>query len=90
VGGLLYVAFILVFFRKIIEFGQGAPKSVGLPALGIVAALLGGWIAAGQYAIGPTVWFIIGAISASRFGDERKRAQQVRGRALTPAYHPYK
>lgn len=80
VGGLLYVAFIIVFFRKIIEFGQGAPKSVGLPALGIVAALLGTWIAAGQYAIGPTVWFIIGAISASQFAIGG-RTLQVKSKA---------
>lgn len=89
VGGLLYVAFILVFFRKIIEFGQGAPKSVGLPVLGIVAALLGNWIAAGQYAIGPTIWFIIGAVSASQYGAQKVRAPQMQPKALAPAYRTY-
>jgi hypothetical protein len=61
-GGLLYLYIIFLVIRRAISFGRNAPKSLGLPALGLLAALAGGWMALGQYAIGPLVWFVIGAL----------------------------
>ena len=63
IGGLLYLYTIFLIVRRALAFGSFAPKYLGLPTLAILAAMGGGWIALGQYAIGPLVWFIIGVLS---------------------------
>jgi hypothetical protein len=68
VGGLLYLYTIYLVLRQALVFGRTAPKYLGLPALGILAALGGSWIAVGQYGIGPLVWFVIGSLS--RYGSQ--------------------
>jgi hypothetical protein len=63
IGGLLYLYIVYLVIRQALAFGRTAPKYLGLPTLGILAALGGSWIALGQYAIGPLVFFVIGTLS---------------------------
>lgn len=66
IGGLTYLATILLVLRRAIIFGRSSAKHLALPVLGILAAMGGGWIALGQYGIAPLVWFVIGALSRPR------------------------
>jgi hypothetical protein len=66
-GGFLYLYIILLIVRRTIYFGRNAPKAVGLPTLAVLAAMVGSWIALGQYAMGPLIWFMIGGLV--RFSD---------------------
>jgi hypothetical protein len=61
-GGLLYLYIVYLVVRRSIAFGRNAPKYLGLPTLALLAAVSGGWMALGQYAIGPLVWFVIGSL----------------------------
>jgi hypothetical protein len=63
VGGFLYLYIIYLVIRQALAFGRSAPKYLGLPTLSILVAMGGSWIALGQYAIGPLVWFVIGTLS---------------------------
>jgi hypothetical protein len=63
VGGLLYLYIVWIVLGQAVTFGRTAPKFLGLPALGILAALFGSWMAVGQYALTPLVWFVIGVLS---------------------------
>jgi hypothetical protein len=78
IGGLLYLYTIFLIVRQALAFGSTAPKYLGLPALAILAAMGGGWIALGQYGIGPLVWLVIGVLSRhsaiSRMPFRRTRA----------------
>jgi general stress protein CsbA len=87
IGGLLYLYTIFLVIRRAIAFGRIAPKYVGLPALAILAAMGGGWIALGQYGIGPLVWFVIGVLSrhAPRNASLPQRTEaisSIEGRSL--------
>jgi hypothetical protein len=62
VGGILYLVTIYLVVRRAISFGRTAPKYIGLPTLGLLAAMVGSWIALGQYGMGPLIWFVIGAL----------------------------
>jgi hypothetical protein len=66
IGGIIYLATILLVLKRAIVFGRSAPKYLALPALSLLAAMGGAWIALGQYGIAPLVWFVIGALSRSR------------------------
>jgi hypothetical protein len=66
IGGLTYLATIILVLRRAIIFGRSSAKHLALPVLGILAAMGGGWIALGQYGIAPLVWFVIGALSRPR------------------------
>jgi hypothetical protein len=67
VGGVLYLYTIYLVVRQALAFGRIAPRYIGLPAVAILAALVGSWIANGQYGIGPLVWFVIGFISRDSY-----------------------
>jgi hypothetical protein len=69
VGGLLYLLIIAMIVHRAVQFGRTAPRYLGLPALGLLASMLGGWNALGQYAIGPLIWFVIGALAYNRGGS---------------------
>ncbi len=60
---------------RLIRFARTAPKSLGLPTIAILAALIGAWIALGQYAISPLVWFLIGILS--RYGSAVRFQREV-------------
>jgi hypothetical protein len=75
IGGTVYLCTILMVLRQAIRFGRSASKSLALPTIGILAALVGSWIALGQYAISPLVWFLIGVLS--RYGASGKLPQET-------------
>ncbi len=87
IGGLLYVSAIFLIIRRAISFGQSAPKSLGLPAIAILASMGGAWIALGQYGMGPLLWFIIGCLV--RDTDQTSpKAVTIAGRATKVHPHP--
>lgn len=69
IGGMLYLAAVFFSARSAIRFARSAPKVIGLAVVGILVGLLGGWLLAGQYAIAPITWFLIGTVSR---GEERR------------------
>lgn len=69
VGGFLYLTTYFLVLRRAIAFGRTASKQLGLPAIGLLAAMGGSWIALGQYGIAPLIWFVIGTISRPRPGE---------------------
>ena len=66
IGGIIYLVTIFLVLKRAIVFGRSAPKYLGLPTLGLLAAMGGAWIALGQYGIASLVWFVIGALSRPR------------------------
>jgi hypothetical protein len=91
VGGLLYIYMIFLVIRRAIQFGRTAPGFIGLPALAILAAMGGSWIAQGQYGIGPIVWFVIGVIARNSVpavravGNKRSGVLMAAPRVARPA-----
>jgi hypothetical protein len=85
VGGLLYLYIIWNVCHQAIAFGRTAPKYLGLPALGILAALLGSWLASGQYALAPLSWFVIGVLSRH---SHRKASRLLTTDVIRPVQMP--
>ncbi len=77
IGGTLYLATVIIIVKQAIRFGRTADRSVGLPTLGILAALGGAWIAQGQYAIGPLAWFLIGVVARDSARDSALQQRQL-------------
>lgn len=65
-GGLLFLFIILLGFRLAFRYVQEVPHSISLPMMGLLTATVSAWIALGQYAVGPFVWFCLGAIAQNR------------------------
>lgn len=61
-GGILYLSIIYFVMRATPQFLRSGPRSSRLTTVGVLAALLGAWIALGQYATAPFAWFCIGAM----------------------------
>ncbi len=82
IGGGIYLTVIVLIVRRALAFSTSAPRSVGLPAVGLLAALIGAWIALGQYAISPTVWLLIGILSryhpGARLPGVKRTGERVR------------
>jgi hypothetical protein len=85
VGGCLYLYLIWIVIHRAIEFGKTAPQYLGLPALGILAAMVGSWLATGQYALSPLVWFVIGALARQGSGKAARPATTYAGARLQPS-----
>lgn len=66
VGGLIYIYIIGLVLKRSVDFARVAPTDIGLPMVGLLVSMLGSWIALGQYAIAPLMWFLIGSITRSR------------------------
>ena len=75
IGGTTYLVTIFLVLKRAIVFGRSAPKYLGLPTLGLLAAMGGAWIALGQYGIAPLVWFVIGALSRPRLSEGQAARQ---------------
>jgi hypothetical protein len=75
IGGTIFLCIIPMVLIRLIRFARTAPKSLGLPTIAILAALIGAWIALGQYAISPLVWFLIGVLS--RYGSAVRFQREV-------------
>jgi hypothetical protein len=62
VGGGLYIFIIYKVFRLAFGYVRRGPLIMSLAYFGLFAALLGGWLALGQYSTAPFVWFCIGSL----------------------------
>ena len=82
VGGFLYLWFIFLTLRHITKLLRAGSKGAVLPAFTLVVAMIGNWIALGQYGIGPLVWFVIGSLS------NLKITEVVPQRTIVPAPAP--
>ncbi len=87
VGGLLYLYIIYVIIRRAVNFGRTAPRYLGLPTLALLAAMVGNWIALGQYATGPLIWFLIGSLARHNVEAPQPNKMRTRVRTTTIMRH---
>jgi hypothetical protein len=83
-GGFLYLYIIYMVFRMAFFYVREGALIMSLPYMGLFAALLGAWIALGQYSTAPLVWFCIGSLvrkqssrKASAFRARSPEAQSL-------------
>lgn len=62
VGGFVYLFVIWMVFRAAFNYVRHGSRLMSVSYLGLFAAILGGWLALGQYATTPFIWFCIGAL----------------------------
>jgi hypothetical protein len=61
-GGFLYLYIIYKVFRLAFRYIRQGPLIMSLAYMGLLSALIGGWLVLGQYSIAPFVWFCIGSL----------------------------
>jgi hypothetical protein len=61
-GGFLYLYIIYLVFRMSSLYIREGTAIMSLAYMGLFAAMLGAWIALGQYSTAPFIWFCIGAL----------------------------
>ena len=62
VGGFLYLFIIYRVFRLAFLYVRQGPLLMSLSYVGVLAALIGAWLALGQYSTAPFIWFCIGSL----------------------------
>jgi hypothetical protein len=67
VGGLIYLWLIVLILRVVMKSVRSNPGGL-LPVFSLLIAMVGAWIASGQYGIAPLIWFIIGALTRRSAG----------------------
>lgn len=60
VGGLLYLAIIVVTFRTVFARYVRERDALSLAVAGLLVVVLGQWLNGGQYAVAPLLWFLVG------------------------------
>jgi len=88
-GGLLYLYIIYVVFRTAFVYIREGNPMLSFAYVGLFAALIGSWLALGQYSTAPFVWFCIGSLSRKHSvlesagfrtknrGTKNKKSQQL-------------
>lgn len=66
VGGFLYLAIVYNVFKSLVKNWQRLRDPATLQTFAVMLATILGWLISGEYAIAPIVWFIMGAIDATR------------------------
>jgi len=68
VGGFVFVAIILMAFRRTISrYLRGKPDPLMLAVIGALIVSFGQWLQGGHYAASPLLWFVLGwAVKPSR------------------------
>jgi hypothetical protein len=66
VGGLAYLALVIVVFRAALIVAVHRSDAVSLAVLGTLVVALGQWLNGGFYAVSPLIWFIAGFVVACR------------------------
>jgi hypothetical protein len=61
-GGFLYLFIIYRVFRLSFFYIRKGTSVMSLAYMGILAALIGSWLALGQYSTAPFIWFCIGSL----------------------------
>lgn len=61
-GGFLYLFIIYMVFRLAFFYIREGSLSMSLTYMGLFAALIGAWLALGQYSTAPFIWFCIGSL----------------------------
>ncbi len=62
VGGFLYLFLLYKVFRLALDYRRDKGGVMSLAYIGLLSAMVGQWLASGQYSTGPVVWFCIGAL----------------------------
>jgi len=60
VGGLLFVAIVLITLRRVVASYFARGDAVLLAIMGLLVVTLGHWLNGGHYALAPLTWFCIG------------------------------
>ena len=60
VGGLLYVAIIVLLFRTVFRRYVRHRDALSLAVAGLLVVTFGQWLNGGQYAVAPLLWFLAG------------------------------
>jgi hypothetical protein len=68
VGGLAYLALVLLVLRAGLSLAVEHRNAVSLAVLGTLVVVLGQWLNGGFYAVSPLVWFAAGFVVACRQG----------------------
>jgi hypothetical protein len=66
VGGLAYLALVIVVLRAALILAVQRSDAVSLAVLGTLVVALGQWLNGGFYAVSPLIWFTAGFVIASR------------------------
>ncbi len=66
VGGVLYIFTMAIAFLRTLAYVRTGPRLLSLALLGVFIGMMGEWIPAGQYAVGPFLWFCIGFLANDR------------------------
>lgn len=62
VGGILYLYILYLVFRLAFFYIRQGPLLMTLTYIGLLSALVGSWLALGQYSTASFVWFCIGSL----------------------------
>ena len=63
IGGLIYLALVVLVLYAAFIYARKSSASTRLVLLGMLVAMGGAWLALGQYATTPMIWFCIGTLS---------------------------
>ncbi|HEX9775530.1 MAG TPA: hypothetical protein VGB83_08110 [Actinomycetota bacterium] len=64
-GGLLYVAIVIVAITTASRVRRALPGPAWVGIWAMLLTSVGAWLLGGNYAIGPLLWFLIGAVDAA-------------------------
>ncbi len=87
VGGLLYVAIIVLMFRTVFRRYVRRRDALSLAVAGLLVVTFGQWLNGGLYAVAPLLWFLAGWATRPRPEDAApgEAAPVSRGRAVARA-----
>jgi hypothetical protein len=60
VGGLLFVATLVLALRRMVRVCLRQPSLTSVAVAGVLVVTLGQWLNGGFYAIAPLAWFLVG------------------------------
>ena len=81
VGGLLYVAIIILLFRTVFARYVRHRDAVSLAVAGLLVVTFGQWLNGGQYAVAPLLWFLAGWATRPDTTDEEYPVEAPLSRA---------
>ena len=81
VGGLLYVAIIVLLFRTVFRRYVRHRDALSLAVAGLLVVTFGQWLNGGQYAVAPLLWFLAGWATRPDSDDDQAGGEA----ALSPA-----
>ena len=80
VGGILYVALIVMILRRALSMWRLRRDALDLAQLGLLVVTLLAWLLGGEYSIAALLWFSIGALeraSVERTAEQREKRRNA-------------